>query len=83
MICYKYIFLRNNGFDIQFLKFQEHNDKTMAKFEASIASIEEEIKIAKSSFEEDLLKIESKMSQNPESLLRDEDLLHEVMHGLF
>ena len=65
-----------------FLKFQEHNDKTMAKFEASIASIEEEIKIAKSSFEEDLLKIESKMSQNPESLMRDEDLLHEVIHGL-
>merc|ERR1712156_1312824 len=56
---------------------KEHNDKTMAKFEASIASIEEEIKIAKSSFEEDLLKIESKMSQNPESLMRDEDLLHE------
>merc|ERR1712109_13532 len=56
---------------------KEHNDKTRAKFEASIASIEEEIKIAKSSFEEDLLKIESKMSQNPESLMRDEDLLHE------
>ena len=63
-------------------KFQEHNDKTMAKFEATIASIEEEIKVAKASFEEDLLKIESKMSQNPESLMRDEDLIHEVIYGL-
>ena len=56
---------------------QEHNDKTTAKHEASLAAIEEEIKTAKASFEEDLLKIESKMSQNPDSLMRDEDLIHE------
>merc|ERR1711971_747834 len=56
---------------------KEHNDKTMAKFEATITSIEEEIKVAKASLEEDLLKIERKMSQNPESLMRDEDLIHE------
>ena len=49
----------------------------MAKHEASLAAIEEEIKTAKASFEEDLLKIESKMSQNPDSLMRDEDLIHE------
>ena len=49
----------------------------MAKHEASLAAIEEEIKTAKVSFEEDLLKIESKMSQNPDSLMRDEDLIHE------
>merc|ERR1711971_1269187 len=56
---------------------KEHNDKTTAKHEASLAAIEEEIKTAKASFEEDLLKIESKMSQNPDSLMRDEDLIHE------
>merc|ERR1712008_414016 len=56
---------------------KEHNDKTMAKHEASLAAIEEEIKTAKANFEEDLLKIESKMSQNPDSLMRDEDLIHE------
>ena len=56
---------------------QEHNDKTTAKHEASLAAIEEEIKTAKANFEEDLLKIESKMSQNPDSLMRDEDLIHE------
>jgi len=56
---------------------KEHNDKTLAKYDASIKSIEEEIKTAKASFEEDLLKIESKMSQNPERLMRDEDLIHE------
>ena len=61
-----------------FIKFQEHNDKTLAKYDASIKSIEEEIKTAKASFEDDLLKIESKMSQNPERLMRDEDLIHEV-----
>ena len=49
----------------------------MAKHEASLAAIEEEIKTAKVSFEEDLLKIESKMSQNPDSVMRDEDLIHE------
>ena len=49
----------------------------MAKHEASLVAIEEEIKTAKASFEEDLLKIESKMSQNPDSLMRDEDLIHE------
>jgi len=56
---------------------KEHNDKTMAKYEASIAAIEEEIKVAKASFEEDLVKIESKVSQNPESLMRDEDVIQE------
>ena len=45
----------------------------MAKYEASLAATEEEIKTAKASFEEDLLKIESKVSQNPDSLMRDED----------
>merc|ERR1712008_665550 len=56
---------------------KEHNDKTIAKHEASLAAIGEEIKTAKANFEEDLLKIESKMSQNPDSLMRDEDLIHE------
>ena len=50
----------------------------MAKHDTTIMFIEEEIKTAKASFEEDLLKIESKMSQNPERLMRDEDLIHEV-----
>ena len=53
---------------------KEHNDKTMAKYEASIVVIEEEIKLAKANFEEDLLKIESKMNQNPESLMHADDL---------
>ena len=53
---------------------KEHNDKTMAKYEASIAIIEEEIKLAKANFEEDLLKIESKLNQNPESLMHADDL---------
>ena len=44
----------------------------MAKYEASLAAIEEEIKTAKTNFEEDLLKIESKVSQNPDSLMRDD-----------
>ena len=43
---------------------REHNDKTMAKYEATVQSIEEEIKAAKLTFEEELLKIETKINQN-------------------
>ena len=35
---------------------REHNDKTMAKYEATVQSIEEEIKEAKRTFEAELLK---------------------------
>ena len=43
---------------------REHNEKTMAKYEATIQSIEDEIKEAKSNFEEDLLKIENRIKAN-------------------
>ena len=43
---------------------KEHNEKTLKQFETSANNIEEEIKVAKATFEEDLLKIETKL-QNP------------------
>ena len=43
---------------------KEHNEKTLKQFEASVKTIEEEIKVAKINFEDELLKIESKL-QNP------------------
>merc|ERR1712018_383525 len=43
---------------------KEHNEKTLKQFETSANNIEEEIKGAKATFEEDLLKIETKL-QNP------------------
>ena len=41
---------------------KEHNDFTIKKYESSIALIEEEIKLAKATFEDDLLKIETKLN---------------------
>ncbi len=58
---------------------REHNDKTMAKYEASVAAIEEEIGLAKAAFEQDLLKIESKMTLNAtgDDGFVDEDEIHD------
>lgn len=43
---------------------KEHNDSTLVKFNASLVTIEEEIRLAKAAFEEDLLKIETKLKNN-------------------
>ena len=51
---------------------KEHNDKTMAKYEKSLALIEEELKTAKTLFEEDLLKIENKLNVNNPQFGEDE-----------
>ena len=58
---------------------KEHNDKTMSKYEATISLIEEEIKTAKSLFEDELLKIENKLNADyfDENLDFDEEELDE------
>ena len=43
---------------------KEHNEKTMKQYETSTETIEAEINVARSTFEDDLLKIEAKL-QNP------------------
>jgi hypothetical protein len=54
---------------------KEHNDKTTVAYDATVVAIEAEIAIAKSIFEEDLLKIEAKIN-NPDEFvdpLEEED----------
>lgn len=45
---------------------KEHNEVTKSKFEATVASIEDEIRTAKAAFEEDLIKIETRLN-NPDA----------------
>lgn len=52
---------------------KEHNELTKTKFEASVASIEEEIRIAKSAFEEDLIKIETRINNTGGDEFEDDD----------
>ena len=49
------------------LTFREHNDTTMTALEETMDLVEEEIRVARAKFEEDILRIGEKM-ENPNAV---------------